>query len=119
MSEMGVSRRQRRSRLRSFNMTSAARPTRSIEIPWAMRAMVPAEQGTTAIASYRALPAAKGGRPAPGGEAGAASGLLELGARGEPLHGGDEVAVGLRVRGERAPEDGQRQPVGHAGHAPP
>ena len=50
-SEMGVSRRTSTSRLRSFSITSAARPTRSTEMPCAIRASAPEEQGITTIPS--------------------------------------------------------------------
>ena len=60
--ESGVSRTTSTSLRRSFIMTSAARPTRSSEMPWAIRASPPVEQGMTTIASQPAEPEANGAR---------------------------------------------------------
>ena len=62
IADSGVSRTTSTSLRRSFSMTSAARPTRSSEIPWAMRARPPVEQGMTTIASQPADPDANGAR---------------------------------------------------------
>ena len=60
--ESGVSRTTSTSLRRSFIITSAARPTRSSEIPCAMRASPPVEQGMTTMASHPADPEANGAR---------------------------------------------------------
>ena len=56
----GVSRGTTTSVRRSLSMTSAARVRSVSEMPWAMRAAVPIEHGTTTIACHPALPLAKG-----------------------------------------------------------
>jgi hypothetical protein len=43
-----------------LSITSAARVSSVSEMPWAMRAAVPIEHGTTAIACQPALPLANG-----------------------------------------------------------
>ena len=58
----GASRTTSTSLRRSFSITSAARPTRSSEMPWAIRARPPVEQGITTIASQPADPEANGAR---------------------------------------------------------
>jgi hypothetical protein len=56
----GVSRGTRMSLRRSFRATSAARETRSSEVPAAIRASVPIEQGMMTVASHTAEPLANG-----------------------------------------------------------
>ena len=62
ISDSGVSRTTSTSLRRSFSITSAARPIRSSEMPCAMRARPPVEQGMTTMASQPAEPEANGAR---------------------------------------------------------
>ena len=60
ITESGVSRGTSTSVRRSLSITSAARVSSVSEMPCAMRAQVPIEQGTIAIACQPALPLANG-----------------------------------------------------------